>query len=42
MELAQRVELLAERGDTIGMPKLIDELNAEMDQLVAALLRSMP
>lgn len=42
VELAQRIELLAAQGDTIGMPELIDALNAEMDQLVAALLRSMP
>jgi len=42
VELAQRVELLAERGGTIGMPELIDALNAEVDQLVVALLRSLP
>lgn len=42
VELAQRVELLAERGDTIGMPELIDALNAEVNQLVVALLRSLP
>jgi CheY-like chemotaxis protein len=42
VELAQRVELLAERGDTIGMPELIDALNAEVAQLVVALLRSLP
>ena len=40
VELAQRLETLANRGNSAGMIELIDALNTEVEQLVVALQRS--